>query len=82
MFDHSVHPCVEFITECSEGSNAWVLSDSQRIQQTLTNFVINAFQYTTSGYVKLSIEWEGVNVRFECEDTHSGIAKKRASKNY
>ena len=80
MLGPSVRPGVEFITECSIGKNVWVLGDSHRIQQILTNVVTNAIKYTTSGYVKLSIEWEGVHVRFECEDTGPGIPKKEQQK--
>ena len=80
MLAPSVRPGVDFITECSIGNNTWVLGDSHRIQQILTNVVTNAIKYTTSGYVKLSIEWIGVNVRFECEDTGPGIPKKEQQK--
>jgi len=80
MLGPSVRPGVEFMVECKVGKRIWVLGDSHRIQQILTNVVTNAIKYTTSGYIKLVIEWENHNVRFECEDTGPGIPVKEQQK--
>jgi len=80
MLGPSVRPGVQFITECVVGSNDWVLGDSHRIQQIMTNVVTNAIKYTIKGYVKLSISWEGKCVKFVCEDTGPGIPKKEQQK--
>ena len=80
MLGPSVRPGVDFIKECKVGKKEWVLGDSHRIQQIMTNVVTNAIKYTTSGYVKLLVEWEGFNVRFECKDTGPGIPIKEQKK--
>jgi len=70
----SVRPGVAFSSVCNTGEKSnWVLGDSHRIQQVLTNVVTNAIKYTTSGSISLIIEWEEEFVRFECADTGPGI---------
>jgi len=53
--------------------NVWVIGDSHRIEQVLTNVVSNAIKYTVAGHIRISIEWEGQHLRFICEDTGPGI---------
>ena len=76
----SVRPSVAFQSYCKTGEKGWVLGDSHRIQQVLTNVVTNAIKYTTSGSITLVIEWEDENVRFECADTGPGIPVKEQKK--
>ena len=76
----SVRPGVEFLTICRTGRKDWVLGDSHRIQQVMTNVVTNAIKYTTTGSICLVIEWEDENVRFECADTGPGIPLKEQKK--
>ena len=80
MLQPSVRPNVDFITELRIGNKIWVLGDSHRIQQVVTNVVTNAIKYTTSGYIKLILMWEGDYVRFECADTGPGIPIKEQKK--
>lgn len=56
-----------------------LLGDNLRISQVLNNLLSNAIKYTSSGHVGLSIQAtddtaEGVNLRFEVDDTGPGIA--------
>uniref|UniRef100_A0A7S1Z0V2 histidine kinase n=1 Tax=Ditylum brightwellii TaxID=49249 RepID=A0A7S1Z0V2_9STRA len=77
----SVRPGVDFIKICKTGQKKnWVLGDSHRIQQVMTNVVTNAIKYTTAGSITLVIEWEDKNVRFECADTGPGIPIKEQKK--
>jgi len=76
----SVRPSVAFESYCKTGEKGWVLGDSHRIQQVLTNVVTNAIKYTTTGSITLVIEWEDENVRFECADTGPGIPVKEQKK--
>jgi len=76
----SVRPGVAFLKVCNTGSKDWILGDSHRIQQVMTNVITNAIKYTTTGSVTLIIEWEGSNVKFECADTGPGIPKGEQKK--
>jgi len=69
----SVRTGVQFICRCKAGRKGWILGDSHRMQQVMTNVVSNAIKYTTSGAILLIMEWEVDNVRFECADTGPGI---------
>jgi len=73
MLKPSVSKGVQFISICESAGKEWVLGDPHRIVQVITNVVTNAIKYTTTGYIKLMIVWEGDNVRFECKDTGPGI---------
>ncbi|KAG7340030.1 PAS domain S-box containing protein [Nitzschia inconspicua] len=77
MLEPSVRPGVEFrkVIDIPKGKS-WVLGDSHRIQQVLTNVVTNAIKYTVSGYIELTIGWENDDkVKFVCDDTGPGIPK-------
>jgi CheY-like chemotaxis protein len=65
---------------CETGDKDWVLGDSHRIQQVLTNVITNAIKYTTTGSIALSMQWIGKMLRFECEDTGPGIPKQDQTK--
>lgn len=80
MLEPSVRPGVEFRKEADVKGKDWVLGDSHRIQQVMTNVVTNAIKYTVNGYISLSIGWEGDNVKFVCEDTGPGIPKSEQQK--
>ena len=76
----SVRPNVKMTIVCETGNKDWVLGDSHRIQQVLTNVITNAIKYTTVGSILLSMKWKGKMLRFECIDTGPGIPKKHQSK--
>ena len=68
------NPCTTFCTRLDKG----------RIQQVITNFVINAVKYTTQGHIKVGYRREERNgkdgIYIYCEDTGAGIPKdKQAS---
>ena len=56
------------------------ISDVDKIQQVMTNFVSNALKYTFSGYVEMGFSVEGDKVRFYVKDTGKGIAKEEVPK--
>lgn len=76
MLEPSVRPGVKFrkVLNVPHGKS-WVLGDSHRLQQVMTNVVTNAIKYTVSGHIELSIGWEGDKVKFVCDDTGPGIPK-------
>jgi signal transduction histidine kinase/CheY-like chemotaxis protein len=87
----SVKPGVVFRAICETQDRDWVLGDSNRIQQALTNIVTNAIKYTLSGSITLSCTWQEDQgdfrdptrlhaVRFECSDTGPGIPKNEQGK--
>lgn len=54
-----------------------VLADPVRIQPVFTNLFHNALRHTPpGGEIRVSVRWEGKEVRFVVEDTGSGIPKK------
>ncbi len=57
-----------------------IISDVDKIQQVITNFVSNALKYTFSGYVEIGFTVEGNSVRFYVKDTGKGIAKEEIPK--
>jgi signal transduction histidine kinase/ActR/RegA family two-component response regulator len=51
-----------------------IFSDAKRIRQILTNLVNNAYKYTPSGWVDLTVSRiDGDQIRFEIRDTGIGI---------
>jgi len=54
----------------------WVLGDSHRIQQVLTNMVTNSIKYTFVGSITLRVSWtDDKQVRLDVIDTGPGIPK-------
>jgi signal transduction histidine kinase len=80
MFIPSVRPGVEFIQICETEGREWVVGDSHRVQQVMTNVVTNAIKYTVSGSITLYVGWEDDKVKFECVDTGPGIPKNQQEK--
>ena len=76
----SVRTGVKMMIVCETGEKDWVVGDSHRIQQVLTNVITNAIKYTTVGSITLSMMWVGEMMRFECVDTGPGIPKQDQSK--
>jgi PAS domain S-box-containing protein len=74
----SVQTKVDFVIDCrTTPQTDWMLSDSHRLQQIITNVITNAIKYTKQGHIKLIFYWDtetrdGV---FECADTGPGIPK-------
>jgi len=78
----SVRPGVRFEKRCDTDSkgNDFVLGDSHRIQQVMTNVVTNAIKYTVTGSITLTMGWEDGKMKFECIDTGPGIPKNEQEK--
>lgn len=62
------------------GTDFSIQTDPTRLQQILTNFLINATKFTDSGYIKLSyaISRSENKIKFMVEDTGCGIAEDKA----
>lgn len=73
----SVRPGVEFTKKSDTQGRDWIIGDSHRVQQVITNVVTNAIKYTVNGTICLSVGWEGEMVKFEVEDTGPGIPKNQ-----
>lgn len=76
---------VEWRTEYDFNRNLCLHLDKTRFVQVLVNLITNAYKFTDSGYVKLSVETlsendEMVLLQFCVEDTGIGIAEKDISK--
>lgn len=56
---------------------AWVVGDSARLGQVLTNLVGNALKFTSKGSVSLDISRSGEEIRFEVVDTGIGIGPEQ-----
>ena len=80
MLAPSVRPGVEFVKISETKGRDWVIGDSHRVQQVITNVVTNAIKYTVSGKIQLYMGWEGDKVKFECADTGPGIPKNQQEK--
>jgi signal transduction histidine kinase/DNA-binding response OmpR family regulator/CHASE3 domain sensor protein len=66
---------VELEARLAEGAPATVATDPQRLRQILKNLLANAFKFTETGRVTLSIAAaDNGAVRFEVRDTGIGIA--------
>ena len=76
----SVRPNVEFLAVCETTGRDWVMGDSHRIQQVLTNVITNAIKYTVSGSITLSFRWVENYVCFACDDTGPGIPRSEQKK--
>jgi len=76
----ALKPGVELKVMANTQDRDWVLGDTHRIQQILTNVVSNATKYTLCGSVTIVAGWEGPNVKLECIDTGPGIPKNEQEK--
>lgn len=74
-FRVQVNPSLTFLCEYPENKDAFILVDSRRLQQVVTNFLTNANKFTTAGFIKLGYCYipEDHTVRIYVEDTGKGI---------
>lgn len=68
---------LDFVQEISETLPASVLGDEKRLRQVLLNLLNNAVKFTDSGTVTLRAHEHDGAIRFEVEDTGSGIAEEQ-----
>ena len=55
-------------------------TDAQRLQQILTNLLVNACKYTSQGSIVLAYEIAGTSIIFSVTDTGTGIPKEKQKK--
>lgn len=76
---------VELVLDISMYAPRIVKVDSKRLKQILINLLGNAVKFTSSGYVKLSMEYTNINENlgkfsFSVKDTGIGISEEDSSK--
>ena len=76
MLSPSVKREVDFRTITRTSGKDWILADSHRIQQVMTNVITNAIKFTCVGSITIAVGWEGDLVKIECIDTGPGIPKE------
>ncbi|MDR0944532.1 MAG: response regulator [Ruminococcus sp.] len=74
---------IEFSLEIAEDTPAKLFGDELRIKQILGNILTNAFKYTDSGSVKMSVKHEkslgGINLIISVSDTGQGMKPEDAA---
>lgn len=80
--EHRVPKGVVLLFESGVGEDFHFVSDSQRIQQILINYLTNACKHTRKGFVKLSISLDEIpgKVVFAVTDTGHGIDPANAER--
>ncbi|MEX2591671.1 MAG: ATP-binding protein [Anditalea sp.] len=68
----------EWETDLPEGK--WFIGDQLRINQILNNLLSNAFKFTDKGYIKVSIRYEGKNLKLMVEDSGFGMTPEVKNK--
>jgi PAS domain S-box-containing protein len=58
----------------------WIIGDSVRIGQIITNLAGNAIKFTKEGSVEIRAEHNGTHLKIEVEDTGIGISEKDQAK--
>jgi len=66
--------------ESAAGMPEWLTGDAQRLRQILANLMSNAVKFTDRGTVRLKVTREGVDTRFEVNDTGIGITNEQLGK--
>lgn len=74
---------IDLITDCYDELPRYVIGDSGRMRQIITNLVSNAIKFTESGYVHISAEIAEENekklLNIRVEDTGIGISNDKIS---
>ena len=80
--EHRVPKGVVLLFESGVGEDFHFVSDSQRIQQILINYLTNACKHTRKGFVKLSISLDEIpgKIVFAVTDTGHGVDPANAEK--
>ena len=64
---------VQFHAQLDPALPEWVMTDTKRLKEVLCHLLENAFKFTPSGQVHLSIRQDGRHLFFEVQDTGVGI---------
>ncbi|MEZ9229876.1 ATP-binding protein [Vibrio amylolyticus] len=68
---------IEFSIERETQVPSNLIGDVERISQILVNLVGNAIKFTSEGWVKLEVSWQGNQLAFKVVDTGIGIEQKK-----
>ncbi|MCL2638863.1 MAG: ATP-binding protein [Oscillospiraceae bacterium] len=71
---------IEFTLEADENIPSHLIGDELRIKQVLNNLLSNAFKYTESGNVTLSVVYESNHLIMSVRDTGSGMTREQLGK--
>ncbi|MGK9369331.1 ATP-binding protein [Melioribacter sp. Ez-97] len=72
---------LEFIVDIPGNVDFAVETDRSKLEQILSNLLVNAFKFTEKGYVKLKVEQsDEASLYFEVEDTGIGISEENREK--
>lgn len=72
---------LDFVVDVAQGCPATIETDVQRLEQVLKNLLSNAFKFTQTGQVRLSVRTERDDrVVFAVTDTGIGIAEEQQEK--
>lgn len=74
---HRVYEGVQLLLQQPD-TGITITTDGQRLQQILTNLLVNACKYTTKGSITLAYEVDNGKVIFSVTDTGCGIAKDKS----
>lgn len=77
--DMSQKPDVKLITK-PEMEQCYVTSDPYRLNQVLSNILINAIKFTERGYIEVGYKAEGDMLRFYVKDTGFGLSESDKTK--
>lgn len=66
--------------DVDENLPTYLVADSQRLQQILTNLLANAVKFTQHGHVSLTIQRDGGNMIFRVADTGIGMTPSQVSR--
>jgi len=71
---------IEFELQIDENIPAKLIGDALRIKQILNNLLSNAFKYTETGKITLSINWENGILVLGLKDTGIGLTQEQLGK--
>lgn len=71
---------LDFVIERAADLPEWILSDEKKLRQILTNLLGNAYKFTRSGRVQLTVTRFGEMLSFTVSDTGCGIAAEEIPK--
>jgi signal transduction histidine kinase/FixJ family two-component response regulator len=71
---------LQFIWDLDLPDGQWLLGDELRIKQVMNNLLGNAFKFTQSGSVNVSVNWTGGQLEIVIRDTGIGMTREDLAK--